>query len=167
MSDPRKIYIGNLDPRRSSEYQLLRLTRPFGDIARLELVCGVDGAGRRVPRGYAFVTFKESSEAAAAIRGLNGATLNGKSLSVSRAKSTSSGSLEVTPRKLTLEESRKELKRSGEESEETKQKKIRALEAKLMAIDSKKDEFKLALPSTSCPPSSSSTVKVPSPKKSS
>ncbi len=142
-----KVYLGNLSPR-ASEVHLLRLAKPFGDIEKLDLVCGVNARGERVPRGFAFVTFADALAARRAVAALDGVQLLGRSLRVSVAK-PSKGELRRLlgedgrkGRKRTLEEARKEDKKceGGPSNEE----KIKALEAKLEMMQDEK--FKLAIP---------------------
>jgi RNA recognition motif-containing protein len=70
-SSSRKVWLGNVDPR-VSEYQLLKAASAFGRIETFDFVYGVDGAGRRVPKGFAFVTFAANIAAEKAIAGLDG-----------------------------------------------------------------------------------------------
>ncbi len=149
-----KVYIGNLSSR-ASECHVLKLAKPFGAIEKLDLVCGLNRCGQRVPRGFAFVTFRDASAARKAVSALDGVTLLGRQIRVSVAKPSNHelrrllGEEGRKGRKRTLEEAR----RSEEEEEEEQRKvtagpsnedKIRALEAKLKTME--EEQFRLAIP---------------------
>ncbi len=147
-----KVYIGNLSSR-ASECHVLKLAKPFGAIEKLDLVCGLNARGQRVPRGFAFVTFRDASAARKAVSALDGVTLMGRQIRVSVAKPS-----KHELRRLLGEEGRKGRKRTleearSEEEEEQKNKvtagtsnedKIRALEAKLKTME--EEQFRLAIP---------------------
>ena len=77
-----KIYIGNC-PFDASEQQLQDLFATYGEVTSVNIITDRD-TGR--PRGFAFVEMADSSAAQAAIQGLNGTDLGGRSLNVNEAK---------------------------------------------------------------------------------
>jgi RNA recognition motif-containing protein len=77
-----KIYIGNC-PFDASEQQLRDLFATYGEVDSVNIITDRD-TGR--PRGFAFVEMTDSSAAQAAIQGLNGTDLGGRSLNVNEAR---------------------------------------------------------------------------------
>ncbi len=77
-----KIYIGNC-PFDASEEQLRDLFATYGEVASVNIITDRD-TGRA--RGFAFVEMTEASAAQAAIQGLNGTDLGGRSLNVNEAR---------------------------------------------------------------------------------
>ena len=78
-----KVYLGNLS-KQMSDAQLNDLMQPFGKPE----VCEV--AKDRVTgesKGFGFVTYANDDEARAAIAGLNGKEVDGRTLNVSEARS--------------------------------------------------------------------------------
>jgi len=76
-----QIYCGGLTAGITEE-KLEGLFRPFGAISRISLPW--DYKGNR-PRGYAFMVMPDDTEARAAILGLDGKEIDGRTLRVSRA----------------------------------------------------------------------------------
>ena len=78
-----KIYLGNLSPE-TTEQQLRDLVAPFGKTDSVALV--MDKATGKA-KGFGFVEFGSSAEGNAAIAGLNGKEMGGKTLTVNEARS--------------------------------------------------------------------------------
>ncbi|MFH2055296.1 MAG: RNA-binding protein [bacterium] len=79
------IYIGNLSFD-TTEDQLRQAFAAFGQVSTVNIVSDRE-SGR--PRGFAFVEMTTREEATAAINGLNGQDLNGRSLNVNEARARS------------------------------------------------------------------------------
>ncbi len=77
------IYIGNLSSD-TTEDQLRDAFTGFGAVATVNIIKDKTSGD---PRGFAFVEMSAKNEATAAISGLDGHDLNGRSLKVSEAKS--------------------------------------------------------------------------------
>jgi RNA recognition motif-containing protein len=84
-----KIYVGNISFS-TTEGTLRDSFAEFGDVDEVAVITDRD-TGR--PRGFAFVTMPDDSAARAAIEGLNGKELDGRTINVSegRARTTSGG----------------------------------------------------------------------------
>jgi len=80
-----KLYIGNLSPE-TTEQQLRELVSPFGQPESVAVV--MDKATGKA-KGFGFVELGNEAEAKAAIAGLNGKDVAGKSLIVNEARSKS------------------------------------------------------------------------------
>ena len=76
------IYIGNMSFD-TTEDQLRQAFEAFGEVSTVKLITDRDSGQ---PKGFAFVEMSAKDEAAAAISGLNGQDLNGRSLNVDEAK---------------------------------------------------------------------------------
>jgi len=76
------IYIGNLSFD-TTEDQLRQAFEGFGEVTTVNIIADRD-TGR--PRGFGFVEMSSKDEAMAAISGLNGQDLNGRTLNVNEAK---------------------------------------------------------------------------------
>jgi cold-inducible RNA-binding protein len=82
-----KIYVGNMSFN-STEASLEMLFSNYGTVSEVAVVSDRE-TGR--PRGFAFVTMPEDSEARAAIEALNGQDFEGRSLNVNEAKPREAG----------------------------------------------------------------------------
>ena len=82
-----KIYVGNL-PWRATDAQLSQLFGNHGDVVDAKIVTDRE-TGRS--RGFGFVTMASDDAAQAAIRALNGYSLEGRSLVVNEAREQSGG----------------------------------------------------------------------------
>lgn len=82
-----KLYIGNL-PRSVNDEQLLELVKAFGepDSARV-----IMDRGTGESRGFGFVEFNNANDARAAINGLNGKEVGGRTLVVNEAREQKGG----------------------------------------------------------------------------
>ncbi len=76
------IYVGNVSFD-TTEDQLRQAFTGFGEVSTVKIIMDRD-TGR--PKGFAFVEMATSSEAAAAISGLNGTELNGREMNVNEAR---------------------------------------------------------------------------------
>jgi RNA recognition motif-containing protein len=77
-----RIYVGNC-PYDASEDQLRDLFATYGEVEGVNIITDRD-TGR--PRGFAFVEMTDSSAADAAIQGLNGTDMGGRTLNVNEAR---------------------------------------------------------------------------------
>ena len=77
-----KIYIGNMSFD-TTEDQLRQAFTAFGEVTSINII--TDKYDNR-PKGFGFVEMTEKDSAIAAISGLNGKDLNGRSLNVNEAK---------------------------------------------------------------------------------
>ncbi|HQY28815.1 MAG TPA: RNA-binding protein [Burkholderiaceae bacterium] len=82
-----KIYVGNL-PWRATDAQLSQLFGNHGEVVDAKIVTDRE-TGRS--RGFGFVTMASDDAAQAAIRALNGYSLEGRSLVVNEAREQSGG----------------------------------------------------------------------------
>src|SRR5215813_13376130 len=76
-----RIFVGNLTFT-TTEEELRQLFEPYGLVERVQIVTDRD-TGRS--RGFGFVEMPDATEAQAAIDGLNGTSLGGRSLTVTEA----------------------------------------------------------------------------------
>ncbi len=163
------IWIGNLDPR-VTEYQLLKVVEPFGRVVRFDFMYSNNERGDRLPRGYAFVTFEDYVTASEVIAKLNGVKLMNRELRVQPSSATtlpsksssSSGSANL-PLSISVNLNEKSGdKKTSSKMTTSKLTKIRAMEAKLMALKQEED-FRLQVPTGSTKPlPSSSTASITS-----
>ncbi|HSG98592.1 MAG TPA: RNA-binding protein [candidate division Zixibacteria bacterium] len=77
-----KIYVGNLSFN-SSEDQVRQIFENFGEVVNVNLITDRE-TGR--PRGFGFVEMANDDEARAAIDGMNGKELDGRTLTVNEAR---------------------------------------------------------------------------------
>ncbi len=77
-----RIFVGNLTWT-TTEEDLAQLFHPYGIIDRVQIITDRD-TGRS--RGFGFVEMPTTAEARAAVAGLNGTRLGGRTLSVSEAR---------------------------------------------------------------------------------
>ena len=77
-----KIYIGNMSFD-TTEDQLRESFTAFGEVSSVNII--TDKYDNK-PKGFAFVEMSSKEEATAAISGLNGKDLNGRTLNVNEAK---------------------------------------------------------------------------------
>jgi len=76
------IYIGNLSYD-TTEDQLRQTFAGYGEVSTVNIIMDRE-SGR--PKGFAFIEMPTKDEATAAISGLNGQDLNGRSLNIDEAK---------------------------------------------------------------------------------
>ena len=81
------IYIGNMSSD-TTEDQLRQAFEGFGEVSTVKIITDRDSGQ---PRGFAFVEMSAKDEASAALSGLNGQDLNGRSLNVNEAKPRAEG----------------------------------------------------------------------------
>jgi RNA recognition motif-containing protein len=77
-----EIFVGNL-AYTATDQDVRQLFEPYGAVERVHIPQDRE-TGR--PRGFGFVTMPDTTEARAAIDGLQGATLGGRALSVNEAR---------------------------------------------------------------------------------
>ena len=77
-----KIYIGNLSFD-ATEEKLRRAFESYGEVTNVNMITDRD-TGK--PRGFAFIEMSGQSEATAAIAGLDGQELDGRTLKVNEAR---------------------------------------------------------------------------------
>ena len=82
-----KIYVGNCSFD-VTEQQLRDVFSAYGEVNSVSVITDRD-TGR--PRGFAFVEMSDSGAAQAAIRGVNGTELGGRTLNVNEARPRESG----------------------------------------------------------------------------
>lgn len=75
------LWVGSLDSK-TTEYQLSRLFKPYGPLARLDILYHKAGPQRGQPRGYGFVELPSRENAGKAREALDGFKLNGRSMIV-------------------------------------------------------------------------------------
>ena len=78
----KNIYVGNLSFNTSEEKLRDEFGR-YGEVASARII--LDGTTHQ-PRGFGFVEMANDAEAADAIAGLNGASLDGRTLTVNEAR---------------------------------------------------------------------------------
>jgi RNA recognition motif-containing protein len=76
------IFVGNL-PFTITEDKLMDLFVGFGEVTRINLI--IDKTTGQ-PRGFGFVEMPTQSEAEAAIKGLNGTSIDGRAIKVNIAR---------------------------------------------------------------------------------
>jgi RNA recognition motif-containing protein len=76
------IYIGNMSFE-TTEAQLRQAFEGFGEVSTIKIITDRDSGQ---PKGFAFVEMPTTGEANAAISGLNGREMNGRTLNVNQAK---------------------------------------------------------------------------------
>lgn len=77
-----KLYVGNLSYSTSQE----TLESAFGEHGRVDEVAIVMDRETGRPRGFAFVTMNNDQEARAAIEGVNGREIDGRTVTVNEAR---------------------------------------------------------------------------------
>jgi RNA recognition motif-containing protein len=77
-----EIYVGNL-PYRISEDELRNVFSEYGEVGNVKIIMDRE-TGRS--KGFAFVSMENDSEAQAAIEGVDGSDLGGRSARVNQAK---------------------------------------------------------------------------------
>ena len=160
-----KLWLGNLDPS-LTEYTLLACLKKFGTIAKLDFLYNVNPTtGARTPKGFAFVSYTTAASAQSALRALDGKMrLVGRTLWVKNASSNSKsagGSLDANPLKRSLAMGSDPSSSSSSSSissyaakapkldPKKRKRNIDALQARLAALESTEDGFKLAVPGAS------------------
>ena len=66
-----RVWIGNL-PVQASEYSVLRLVQPFGELDKLDFICHKAGPDKGKRQNYCFVTYKTPDAAQKAVKGIHG-----------------------------------------------------------------------------------------------
>lgn len=81
------IYVGNLS-RDVEENDLRQVFEGFGEVSKVTIIKDKFSGE---PRGFGFVEMSNKTEAQAAITGLNGTELNGRTLNVNEARPRTEG----------------------------------------------------------------------------
>jgi RNA recognition motif-containing protein len=89
-----KLYVGNLSFSTTEE----TLQAEFGTHGQVEEVALITDRDTGRPRGFAFVTMNNDSEARAAIESLNGTELDGRTITVNEARPKTNGGGRGGPR---------------------------------------------------------------------
>jgi RNA recognition motif-containing protein len=82
------IYVGNLS-RETAEQDLRQAFEAFGQVTKASIITDKFSGE---PRGFAFVEMANKTEGMAAISGMSGKELNGRTLNVSEARPRTEGS---------------------------------------------------------------------------
>lgn len=82
-----RIYVGNCSYD-VTEHELKELFSAYGEVANVSVITDRD-TGR--PRGFAFVEMSDDASAQAAIKGVNGTELGGRTLNVNEARPKNEG----------------------------------------------------------------------------
>ena len=89
-----QMYVGNL-AYSTTDQELRQMFEVYGTVERVQIPQDRE-TGR--PRGFGFVEMPHASEAQAAIEGLNGASLGGRTLTVTEARPREGGERPRRPR---------------------------------------------------------------------
>jgi RNA recognition motif-containing protein len=82
-----RLYVGNLSFSTTEE----TLQNRFGEFGKVDEVAIITDRETDRPRGFAFVTMSIDSEGRAAIEGLNGVDVDGRTITVTEARPKSEG----------------------------------------------------------------------------
>ena len=145
-----KLWVGNL-PHKLTEFQLLKILEKFGDVSQFDFLYNINDAGKRIPRGYCFVTFSSAVSAENAIKKLNKTEILGREILVRLANPKTDpvlpGNRKIIPAALKAGGTTKSL------SDSEKMSKIKQLEEKLKILEkSSANELKITSSSHSCKP---------------
>ncbi|KAF9903053.1 hypothetical protein EC991_004266 [Linnemannia zychae] len=158
--DDRRLYIGNLDPT-IDEYMLLKLFSPFGKVTKLDFMFHYNGPKKGAPRGYCFLEYETSAQAAMAIKQMNRRSLKNRALIVSLAN-IAPPSTDQEGRKKSHDPNRPttfSLLKAGALKNASTDEKIKAMERKLAQMaESPNKSASTAHPSLPNRPSSSNTT---------
>ncbi len=77
-----KLYVGNLSYNTTQD----TLQNDFGSHGKVEEVAIINDRETGRPRGFAFVTMANADEARAAIEGMNGREIDGRTITVNEAR---------------------------------------------------------------------------------
>ena len=133
-SNQVKLWVGNL-PHKLTEFQLLKILEKFGSVAQFDFLYHINDAGRRTPRGFAFVTFSSQSSAENAIKSLNKTEVLGREVIVRLANPKTDPDYSKNNRKIIPAALKAGSKQSLSSSE--KLNKIKQLEEKLKRMENK------------------------------
>ena len=138
-ADNRRLWIGNID-HRLTEYTLLKLLQKYGEIEKFDFLCHKTGPEKGKPRGFCFVTYKVVESADRARSQLHGKQALSKRLLVKLAH------LERETNPVKLETAAVKPHSSKPHSQ------IKAIEAKLKAMEQQPNDFELDLGSKNVQP---------------
>ncbi|KAH7042996.1 hypothetical protein BKA57DRAFT_413298 [Linnemannia elongata] len=157
--DDRRLYIGNLDPT-IDEYTLLKLFSPFGKVTKLDFMFHYSGPKKGTPRGYCFLDYEASSQAAVAIKQMNRRSVKNRPLIVSLANIAPPSTDQQDGRKKSHDPNRPtafSILKAGALKNASTDEKIKAMERKLAQMsesNSNKDPSVPAHPSLPSRPAS-------------
>jgi RNA recognition motif-containing protein len=77
-----RLYVGNLSFSTTEE----TLQERFGEFGQVDEVAIITDRETNRPRGFAFVTMKNESEGRAAVEGINGVDIDGRTITVNEAR---------------------------------------------------------------------------------
>jgi RNA recognition motif-containing protein len=89
-----KLYVGNLSFSTTEE----TLQAQFGAYGQVDEVAIITDRETNRPRGFAFVTMNDEAEGRAAIEGLNGVDVDGRTITVNEARPKTEGGGRGGPR---------------------------------------------------------------------
>ena len=127
-----KLWVGNL-PHKLTEFQLLKILEKFGSVTQFDFLYHINDAGKRTPRGYAFVTFSAQSSAENAIKSLNKTEILGREIIVRLANPKTDPDYSKNSRKIIPNALKAGSKTDLSSSEKVD--KIKQLEAKLKQME--------------------------------
>lgn len=135
------VWIGNIG-NDLGEQEVLDFASSAGKIIKFDFMYH-DGKEANVPRGYAFATYCDYSVANMALKNLNGKFLKGRRISVQPSSKNYHPKIDFRKKGSGSKESLKglSLANSASSSEVSKEDKIRAIEAKLKALQNGEDTF--------------------------
>ncbi|XP_069696848.1 probable RNA-binding protein 18 [Periplaneta americana] len=137
--EDRRLWLGNLDPR-VTEYNVLKLVQKHGTIEKFDLLFHRSGPSAGQPRGYAFVTYSSSEDAAKAKDSLDGTLMGCKRVVVRWANSISKEELDRSKPELEIPA----LAGAKSDKKISRQTTIQAIEAKLKMMEhSSLDDFEV------------------------
>ncbi|XP_014788321.1 probable RNA-binding protein 18 [Octopus bimaculoides] len=148
-ADQCRLWIGNLDPR-VTEFALLKILQKFGNLLKFDLMYHKSGPDQGKHRGYCFATYENKEEASYACQCLDGKLLLSKNLSVKLAHSDKDQNIGLP---LTVKVLKEDAKLSNIDSNSglSRESKIRAIEAKLRAMEESQKDFTYSLAPAAAP----------------
>ncbi|XP_055310510.1 probable RNA-binding protein 18 [Sitodiplosis mosellana] len=135
--EERRLWIGNLDSR-ISEYQLLKIVQKCGQIEKFDMIFHKSGPQAGQARGYAFVTYHDNSGAMMALSKLNGTLVGTKNVVVRLAKNINYDEMDKPKSKVEIPALAAGTLNSNKLSKELT---IKAIEAKLKALENQSDDL--------------------------
>ncbi|XP_015591750.1 probable RNA-binding protein 18 isoform X2 [Cephus cinctus] len=126
-----------------NRYQLLKLVQKHGTIEKFDLLFHRSGPQAGQPRGYAFVTYKNSEDAEKAKDTLHNLKVGAKNIVVRWAHSVNESEMDKPKPKIDIPALAGAKKEDKKISRETA---IQAIEAKLKLMNESEEEFELNKP---------------------
>ncbi|XP_031630904.1 probable RNA-binding protein 18 [Contarinia nasturtii] len=135
--EERRLWIGNLDTR-MTEFQLLKIVQKCGQIEKFDMIFHKSGPQAGQARGYAFVTYYNNSGAVTALNKLNGTLIGTKNIVVRLAKNINYDEMGKPKTKVEIPALAAGTSHSTKMSKELT---IKAIEAKLKALENQSDDL--------------------------